>query len=164
MKIILRAILMYPFVLIIDIGTFFYRLIDNIKDCFNKHQFNYDDIVEIEFYDGDLLADTSDSIIFYENDTNKPDNNCASIISLGKNEFDELKRLLKENEILKYKKNIFRFSITPLWYLWCADIGDSEESLIIKFKNGQVRRIDSYCTSKKFDTVVKYLKDIKKDD
>jgi HSP90 family molecular chaperone len=44
--------------------------------------------------------------------------------------------------------------------LWCADLGEFEESLIIKFNNGQVRRIDSYCASKRFDTVVKHLRDI----
>ena len=160
MKIILRAMLMYPFVIIMDIGTFFCRLFENIKCSFNKIKFDYNDIVEIGLYDEDVLALDSDSIIIYEKGNDKPDSEYAKIISLEKNKFNELKSLLKENRILEYRRNIFRFRITPLWYLWCADIGDFGETLILKFKDGQTFRVDSYCTSKRFDRVAKYLREM----
>ena len=160
MKIVLRAILMYPFVIIMDIGIFFERLFDNMKCSFNNIKLDYNDIVEIGLYDNDVLALDSDSIIIYENGSNEPDDTYPKTISLEKNKFNEVKSFLEENRILEYKRNIFKFRITPLWYLWCSDIGDFGETLILKFKDGQTFRVDSYCTSKRFDTVATYLRDI----
>ena len=50
MKEVLWSIFMYPFVFADDIWSFFYRLIDNIKYRYNKPQFDYEDILEVELY------------------------------------------------------------------------------------------------------------------
>lgn len=161
MKEVLYAVLMYPFVLALDILSFFCRWIDNIKYSLNKSELKYEDIFEVKFC-YDYIMDF-DSTIFYEEGNNKPVDEYAEIIALEKDKFKELKSLLRTNRILEYKKNIFTFSITPLWHLWCTDVGECMESLIFKFKDGQIRRIDSYCTSKRFDTVAKYLTEVVED-
>lgn len=159
MKEVFFAICMYPFVLAEDIWLFFHSLFANIKYSFSKPQFSYEDIVQAELY-YDYIID-SDFIIFCEdNNNNKTTDEYTRIISLDKNKFNELKSFLKENRLLDYKKYIFNFSLTPFWYLLVGDAGRGEESLTIKFNNGQTFNTTSYCTSKRFDIVVKYLMEI----
>lgn len=151
-------ILSYPFVLVGDIVLYFRRLFTNIKYSWSKPQFDYDDIAEVE-----LLWEICEveDVIFYEQGKDKPSGNFDKIIPLDKIKFNELKKVLKENEILKYNKYIFEFRFTRFIELFVDDICDLDGDILkIKFKNGEVFELIAYCNSKRFDNVAGYIKDI----
>lgn len=155
MKEIIQELLFYPFIVVFDIATFFNKLFSNLIYSFKKPKFNYEDIIEVKYFMDEIMD--LETTIFYQEGNTKPVNDLATIISLDKNKFNELVDVLAKNKLFKYKKYIYTFSITPFSDLFCADAGEGCNELTFEFKDGREYQLTSYCESKEFDNVIRYI-------
>lgn len=153
-----KNLLYYPKIVFFDIIELFYRIISNIIFKIKKEDYNYDDIISIEYVA--CMPPDFESINVYESDTYKiKEDGCNKDIGIKKENFNKLIEMLKGYKAFKHN-NIFNLSITPFSELFIEDGGDGEEFLTIYMKNNKQHKISVYCSSKWFDKFVEKLHEL----
>lgn len=152
---ILKCIVIYPCIVILDIIEFVIEFVENIIYVFKRSKYRYEDIVAVE-YISFIPADDSSYIIYDEGKYNLQDNNYDKIINLSNSDFISVVEKMREENILKYN-NIGCFNITSFSDLLYTDGGTGEEILKIYFKNDTKHQIRISRESKRINSIVESL-------
>jgi len=154
----IKNLLYYPVIIMFDILEFFYRIIGNIRFKFKKKNYDYDDIVKLE-YTACFLPDFIGIDVYISEVYQKKEREEHKEVGISLEEFKKLKEILRKNKAFKYH-NIFSFSITPFGELFVEDGGSGEEYLTIYLKEGKEHKINVYRASKWFDGFVEMLHEL----
>ena len=152
-----KLIIVYIFIVLLDIIEYFYRIIVNLMFQFKKGKYVYDEIVGIEYYIDYIIDEENKS--FYLSDSFKEIEN-ENFIVLDNKEFNKIINVMKNNRILKCNKFLFKFDITKFYELEEIDGGNSYKIIKIHFKDEKHREIIAYKENKNIENLINYLKNL----
>lgn len=157
----IKYLLIYPFVIFFDIIECIYKLLSNILYRLKRKEYNYSDIVAIEYFEFSIASD--ETFFVYNKKLYTPQKEDKikydKFIKMNNEEFKKIIRKLKQNKILKYNYT-FSFYLTPIEWLWGTDGIIDEKVLTIFFKDNKKHNINSNCDCKAINNVVSYIKSI----